>query len=390
LQSADATGRWSDDAFLDVLRRSSDPAADAAVAGLIADGGLPAIGAIFKLLRANATPLPPDAPQSLKDFMASSAGLPPDLDLGRLPRGGHAFLRNALPSVVVLLASSLPRGYAAPCLTEILTISKDLERHPFARLMGVVQLLLNISDGDAFQPQGRAIVTAQKLRLLHAGVRRITAQYRPRYEAMFGIPVNQEDRLATIMGFSYLLIDGIHRLGLPLKDEEAEDLYYLWQVFARLMGIHPEGRPGDDSRIPPTIADAGTFYAAYVRRNDTGPSRNPAGVVLTQDNLTMMRSMIPWWLRILGLGFAPSIFMTEVMTGEELARVGVTPIVGHRAIKAFLSRVVRLGQDFGEDTRFESRLARRLLQGMVDFDRRGEVPFSIPFSRYDLRGAGFE
>jgi len=295
-----------------------------------------------------------------------------------------------LPSVVVLLASSLPRGYAAPCLTEILTISKDLERHPFARLMGVVQLLLNISDGDAFQPQGRAIVTAQKLRLLHAGVRRITAQYRPRYEAMFGIPVNQEDRLATIMGFSYLLIDGIHRLGLPLQDEEAEDLYYLWQVFARLMGIHPEGRPDDDSRIPPTIADAGTFYAAYVRRNDTGPSRNPAGVVLTQDNLTMMRSMIPWWLRILGLGLAPSIFMTEVMTGEELARVGVTPIAGHRAIKAFLGRIVRLGQDVGEDTRFESRLARRLLQGMVDLDRRGEVPFSIPFSRYDLRGAGFE
>jgi len=385
-----SSSRWSDDAFLDTLRRVGDPSADAAVAALAADGGEPAVGRVFRILKANDTPLPADAPPPLHAFMAATTTLPPGVDQHRLVRGGAAFLKNALPSVVVLLASSLPRGYAAPCLTEILTISKDLERHPFARLMGVVQLLLNISDGDAFQPQGRAIVTAQKLRLLHAGVRRITAQYRPRYEAMFGIPVNQEDRLATIMGFSYLLIDGIHRLGLPLQDEEAEDLYYLWQVFARLMGIHPEGRPDDDSRIPPTIADAGTFYAAYVRRNDTGPSRNPAGVVLTQDNLTMMRSMIPWWLRILGLGLAPSIFMTEVMTGEELARVGVTPIAGHRAIKAFLSRIVRLGQDVGEDTRFESRLARRLLQGMVDLDRRGEVPFSIPFSRYDLRGAGFE
>ena len=74
---------------------------------------------------------------------------------------------------------------------------------------------------------------------------------------MFGAPVNQEDRLATIMGFSYLLIDGIHRLGLPLQDEEAEDLYYLWHVFARLMGIRPEAGPHDASYIPPTIADAG-------------------------------------------------------------------------------------------------------------------------------------
>jgi hypothetical protein len=385
-----SSSRWSDDAFLDALRHTGDPPADAAVAALAADGGEPAVGRIFRILKANDTPLPADAPAPLHVFMAATTDLPPGTDRARLVRGGEAFLKNALPSVVVLLASSLPRGYAAPCLTEILTISKDLERHPFSRLMGVVQLLLNISDGGAFEPQGRAIVTAQKLRLLHAGVRRITAQYRPRYEAMFGVPVNQEDRLATIMGFSYLLIDGIHRLGLPLKEEEAEDLYYLWQVFARLMGIHPDGRPDDASYIPPTIADAAAFYAAYVRRNDTGPSRNPAGVVLTQDNLTMMRSMIPWPLRLLGLGFAPLIFMAEVMTGEELARVGVTPLVGHRAIKAFLSRVVRLGQDLGEDTRFEARLARRLLQGMVDVDRRGEVPFSIPFSRYDLRGPGFE
>ena len=72
-----ATGQWSDDTFLDTLRRSGDPAADAAVAALIADGGLAAAGAAFKLLRANDTPLPPDAPQPLKDFMASSAADPP-------------------------------------------------------------------------------------------------------------------------------------------------------------------------------------------------------------------------------------------------------------------------------------------------------------------------
>ena len=186
-----ATGQWSDDTFLDTLRRSGDPAADAAVAALIADGGLAAAGAAFKLLRANDTPLPPDAPQPLKDFMASSAGLPTTVDPEQLANGGRAFLRNALPSVVVLLASSLPRGYAAPCLSEILGISRDLERHPFGRLMGVVQLLINISDAGAFQPHGRAIVTAQKLRLLHAGVRAIAGRYRPGYQERFGVPVNQ-------------------------------------------------------------------------------------------------------------------------------------------------------------------------------------------------------
>ena len=74
------------------------------------------------------------------------------------------------------------------------------------------------------------------------------------------MPVNHEDMLATIMGFSWLLIDGVRRLDLPLGHDEAEDLYYLWRVFALLMGIHPPGRPHDDSLIPPTIADAAAFY----------------------------------------------------------------------------------------------------------------------------------
>jgi hypothetical protein len=390
LPSADPSTRWSDDVFLDALRRAGDPAADDAVARLAADGALAAVGGAFKLLHANDTPLPPDAPAPLKDFMAASAGLPPHLEVSRLPRGGQAFLRNALPSVVVLLASSLPRGYAAPCLGEILSISRDLERHPFNRLMGVVQLLINISDADAFQPNGRAVITAQKLRLLHAGVRAIAARQRPDYQERFGVPVNHEDMLATIMGFSYLLIDGVRRLGLALSPEEADDLYYLWRVFALLMGIHPPGRPHDDSLIPPTIADAAVFYGAYVRRNDTSAERNPYGVLLTQDNLSMMTRMIPRPLRLIGLGWAPLIAMCELMTPEELARVGVNRLPGHALVKACLGLLLRVGRDVGEHTSFAARLSRLLLQGMVDVDRRGEVSFSIPISQADLRSAAFE
>jgi hypothetical protein len=345
---------------------------------------------MFRLLQTNASSLPADAPAPLTAFMSATAGLPPHLEVARLPRGGQAFLRNSLPSVVVLLASSLPRGYAAPCLCEILSISGDLERHPFGRLMGVVQLLINISDADAFGPSGRAIVTAQKLRLLHAGVRALVPKYRPDYQTRFGAPVNHEDMLATIMGFSYLLIEGIRRLGLPLAAEEAEDLYYMWRVFALLMGIHPPGQPHDDSLIPPTIADAGVFYASYVRRNDTSADRNPYGVTLTQDNLRMMRSMIPRWMRLIGLGWAPTVAMAELLTDEEMARVGVAPLPGHTVIKALLGAILRLGRDVGGHTSFAARLSRLVLQGMVDVDRRGEVSFSIPVSQVDLRSAAFE
>jgi hypothetical protein len=354
------------------------------------DADRKAVGTIFGMLKANDTPLPADAPQPLKDFMAASAGLPPGLDVPRLQRGGQAFLKNALSAVVVLLASSLPRGYAAPCLCEILSISGDLKHHPFRRLMGVVQLLVNISDADAFQPEGRAIVTARKLRLLHAGIRAIAGHRRPRYERAFGVPVNHEDRLATIMAFCYLVVEGLHALHLELEATQAEDFYYLWRTFALLMGIHPEGRPHDEGLIPATLADAGEFYDSYVRRNNTMPDRNPYGVELTRHNLDMMESMLPRFLRLLGFGWAPRILMTELLKPEELARVGFAPLPGHAFLKACLTGGLWLGQLFEEREPFAARLARLLLQGMVDVDRHGRVSFSVPFTRLDLHGPAFE
>ena len=383
-------GKWSDDEFLNALRRQGDPPADAAVAQLVADGGGRAVAPIFKLLRANDEPLPADAPQPLRDFIAASGDLPPGTDPRRLARGSKAFLKNALPSVIVLLASSLPRGYGAPCLCEILSISRDLERHPLGRLMGVVQLLVNISAPDAFGPDGRAIVTARKLRLLHAGVRSLAARYRPRYEEQFGVPVNHEDMLATIMGFSYLLIDGIERLGIELPADEAEDLYYVWRTFAMLMGIHPDGRPGDDSYVPATLADAAEFYRSYVRRNNTSSDKNRYGVILAGDNLKMMEGLLPRLPRFFGLGYAPTIAMTDLLTAEELARVGLKPMIGHRLIKIVLGAALKIGQRAEEHTPFAAGLARMLLQGMVDAERRGEVSFAIPLSRLDLRGSSFE
>lgn len=382
-------GRWSDDGFLNDLRGQGDPEADAVVARLIAER-VHDVSRLFRLLQANDTPLPAEAPQPLHEFMATTAGLPPGIDQPRLERGGAAFLKNALPSVVVLLASSLPRGYAAPCLCEILSISRNLEHHPFQRLMGVVQLLINVSDADAFRPDGRAVVTAQKLRLLHAGVRVLAGRYRAGYQARFGVPVNHEDMLATIMAFSYLLVAGLGRLEVPLTPEEAEDHYYLWRLFALLMGIHPAGRPHDDSFIPATLDDAAAFYTSYVRRTNTTADRNPYGVVLTTDNLKMMQGVLPLGLRLLGLGLAPRICMTELLTAEELARVGYAPLRGHGLVKALLAYVLRIGRDVGRDTPFAEGLARHLLQGMVSASRGGQVTFSIPFTRLGLRGPDFE
>ncbi len=100
----------------------------------------------------------------------------------------------------------------------------------------------------------------------------------------------------------------------------------------------------------------------------------------------MMEGLLPRPLRLLGLGFSPgSLCTTELLTPEELARVGLRPMVGHRLIKAFLRAVLKVSQRTEEHTPLAASLAHVLLQGMVDADRRGEVSFAIPLNRFQLR-----
>jgi ER-bound oxygenase mpaB/B'/Rubber oxygenase, catalytic domain len=385
-----ANGKWSDDQFLDSLRQQGDPQADEAVRLLLASGGERAVGYVFKVMRANDDPLPDDAPEPLRDFMEATHAMPPEVDMARLQRGGEVFLRHAMPACIVFLASSLPRGYSAPCLCEILSISRDLQKNPYGRLMGVIQMLVNISNGDAFQPRGRAVVTAQKLRLLHAGVRTLAARFRPQYSEQFGVPVNHEDMLATIMGFSFLLIDGLRRLGLGLTAGQEEDLYYLWRIFSQLMGIHPPGRPEDDSLIPANVAEAEEFYASFVRRHDAPAEQNPHGVSLAQDNLGMMESLLPPVLRKLGFRYAPLVCMADLMTREEMAVLGLQPLAGHRIFKTLFTAGLRLFQGALEAMPFSALLARQIFKDMIDGDRDGEVTFSVPFTLLNLRSAAME
>ena len=66
--------------------------------------------------------------------------------------------------------------------------------------------------------------------------------------------------LATIMGFSLLVIRGLQKLQVGLTAQEAEDYYYLWRIYALAIGIHPRGSPDSTEYLPANLAEADEFY----------------------------------------------------------------------------------------------------------------------------------
>ncbi len=395
--------RWSDDAFLNGLRTLGDAEADACVAKLSPRDDL---AWLFRQMDANLAPVPKDAPGPIREFFADTATLPQvggaPVDRARLDRGATVFLTRAAATALVLLARSVPEGYAAPRLTSILTISDDLQHHPYRRLLGVLQMLINVNARSAFAPSGKALITARKMRLLHAGIRRLVPKYRPDYQRRFGTPVSLEDMLATAMAFSLLVVEGLRSLAIPLSDAEAEDYYYVWRVFAQLIGIHPPGRPDDSSFVPATLAEAAEFYRAYARRSYVPAAENPAGVDLARADLDMITDLLPHGLlvrriergieRLFGvrnararLNIMPRIYAVTLMGRAQcrLIAIRAVPLMFlTKVLLWYLPHLWALGWSLVDRTRVgltvHEFLSRTLFQGLIVMEHGGDVTFSIP------------
>ena len=387
-----AQSRWSD-AFLDQMRTLGDPAAEDAVAGMLRDGEIAAITEIFRRMTTNDDEPAHSGFPSLQAFCEHTHGLPRSIDRDRIARGENIFLRNAFQIALVLLAKSLPEGYSAPNLSTILNLSGNLRRHPYHRLLSVLQMVLNVAGSRGFEPGGAAIVTAQKVRLLHAGIRHVTIARLQGYKDLYGVPVNLEDMLATVMGFSYLVIIGLRSLHCELRREEEEDLFYLWRVFALLCGIHPPGDEANMEWIPEDIDDAAAFYAAYVRRHYVEASDNPDGAALAASNLSMLVDMIPKPLRLFGFGLAPRVYMLHLVGIPGCRRVGIRPLPGHRLLKRFFDSLPRTwmrlsGIAYGAEKELRIRprhaFSQIIFQHLINGAFGHEVTFTVPVAMRDF------
>ncbi|RYY86767.1 MAG: DUF2236 domain-containing protein [Comamonadaceae bacterium] len=270
---------------------------------------------------------------------------------------------------------------SAPRLSSVLHMSHNLEKRPYKRALGVLQMLVNISNAGAFANGGTAVVTAQKLRLLHAGVRHVVRTRLRGFEAAHGAPVSQLDMVFTTMTFSVLVVDGLAALGVPLTQQQADDYFHLWQAYGELQGIRPEW-------MPRTMDDGRAFCDAYAREFRPA-AENPHGVSLTHADLDMMRSLVPFPLRLLGLGAAPTVYLLKLLGEEAAARVGIRRMPGHIWSEWLAMKLPimwqRLWRAITPEQEAHVRVANLFFRVLIVQAWGKEVTFSVPERLRDLR-----
>jgi uncharacterized protein (DUF2236 family) len=100
---------------------------------------------------------------------------------------------------------------------------------------------------------------------------------------VLGVPINQEDLLGTLMTFSWIILDGLNRLGVQLTPQEQQSYLEAWLAVGQLMGVEPE-------LLPKTVAESKALTELIERRQ---VAESPQGREMMAALLAMMQSNVP-------------------------------------------------------------------------------------------------
>jgi hypothetical protein len=245
----------------------------------------------------------PDAPDALRALFAQLDRVPFWVDPERLDRGGAAFLRAGLLGGMVLGAYSLVAGYCSPAGNKPLAFSGRLSQDAPRRLAETGRFVQAVTARGGMRRRGDGFKAMVKVRLVHASVRAMLSRS-PRWNAAaWGVPINQYDMSGTTLLFSYVVLDGLDKMGFRLSDDERADFMHLWRYGGYLLGVDEELRcateaeakalwdllsstqapPDDDSRaLAHALLDSGVTAARTPEERARAERARVAGYALSR------------------------------------------------------------------------------------------------------------
>jgi hypothetical protein len=365
--------RWSND-FLDSMRRESDAEADGVIRDLFRDGDVDAVNKLMETLVRNDGLPSTLLPKVVLDYLASTAKLPlaaPE----QITRAQNLFALNGPEMLVALGFYSLPASYAARKGVQVIYRTAFLKDRPVRRVFETTQMVIDVLTPGGLGPEGRGRVTVEKVRLMHAAVRHLTLNDPTRGwdTALLGVPVNQEDLAGTLMTFSFLVLDGLHRLGIEVSSEDQEAYLATWVSLGRMLGMK-------EQMLPANVAEARDLTRIIYTRQ-IAPS--PEATQLTRALLDSMAALLPLHaLRGVPAGLVHFFLDKDAITGQNVAELLEVPEEKWPTLAVrLLGELGEISQRFGNDPigaviRFFSR---HFVQGLLDVERGGvRSPFFVP------------
>lgn len=386
------TKSW-DPNWLQNFRSLADPVADDLIKYIETKADFTAVHELFYHLVKN-TDVPKVAEDPVNEYFKKYAELPEWADMKQIALAQKVFARSGPAISSILLFKALPAcyacGYGARVLhmTGRLTAQKNSVVSLSRRLMETAQFVTNVLSPGAFNPDGKAVLSILKVRLMHASIRYYILKAVENASTAVdvtlpdikeeGLPINQEDMAGTFLSFSIMITRGLKQLGIAITEEEETAFLHNWRVVAHMIGLDPQ-------LMPEKPDDAWNLGIAIVKHQ---AKETTWGKELVASNFQFIHSIMEGNIFD---GF-PEHFTSYFL--EDIENAAGIPIRQMMAIKdhedskdELILRLIKLNFNFVDNlekkdqvfSRFMQHFNLSLLSGMQKyFNNEKQVLFYIP------------
>lgn len=223
------------------LRAKGDPAAEVLIRDALRRSGRTP-NQLLAFLRMPISGQPMWLHDLLDEWVRQGPALPSWADTALIEAGQQFFDDWDLAICTALFSASLPSAYAGAQGVRVLAPVSQLARPGTValRIGETGQMLLDITEPGALERNGAGYRKIIQVRMLHAVVREMLLENGApggKWPIVDGVPVNQEDLLATLTTFTVIVFRALRRMGIEVSPGAQEAYLHLWIVVGDLLGI---------------------------------------------------------------------------------------------------------------------------------------------------------
>lgn len=198
---------------------------------------------LFDLALAEGIANVPDAPEPLREFFAQIEDTPDWVDQDKLRVGARALRRGGADGMYIARDVSLLGGYQFSGFNKTLLRTGALEKGSNKRFAETMQWALDVIAEDGLEPLGVGYRSTVRVRLIHGFVRRHVAAMPDWRPDEWGMPVNQTDMAATLVGALIAPPAASIGMGFVFSPAELDGLAHLTRYVGWLIGVQDEWLP---------------------------------------------------------------------------------------------------------------------------------------------------
>ncbi|MEH3132779.1 MAG: oxygenase MpaB family protein [Mycolicibacterium neoaurum] len=221
-----------------------DEAADRLVEWML-QAGMAQARPLFERAAAEGIAEVADAPAPLREFFELVEAVPDWVDWDLIRRGERAMRRSGADGMYIARDVSLLGGYQFSGFNKTLVRTGALEKGSNKRFAETMQWAMDVISENGMDPGGVGYRSTLRVRLIHAMVRRHVAALPDWRGADWGLPINQTDMAATLVGALIAPSAGGIGMGLLLSPADYAGIAHLTRYVGWLIGVEDEWLPRD-------------------------------------------------------------------------------------------------------------------------------------------------